>query len=99
MSWTSALSRLKARRHAVSGAALRMAACALVAITPAWAQAPPQAASGPLPAEVEAALARAKLPREALSVLVVDAQGTPGARTPARLAHRAQVPVNPASVM
>ena len=51
----------------------------------------------PLPPEVEAALARAKLPRESLSVLVADAQG--GARTPPRLAHRAQVPVNPASVM
>ena len=33
-----------------------------------------------LPPEVEAALARAKLPRESLSVLVADAQG--GARTP-----------------
>jgi D-alanyl-D-alanine carboxypeptidase/D-alanyl-D-alanine-endopeptidase (penicillin-binding protein 4) len=49
-----------------------------------------------LPAEVDAALARAKLPREALSVVVVDAQG---GRTPPRLAYRAQVPVNPASVM
>ena len=49
-----------------------------------------------LPPEVEAALARAKLPRDSISVLVVDAQS---ARTPARLAHRAQVPVNPASVM
>ena len=54
------------------------------------------AASGPLPAEVEAALARARLPRDALSVLVVDAQG---GRASPRLAHRAQVPVNPASVM
>ena len=55
------------------------------------------AGAPPLPPEVEAALARAKLPRESLSVLVADAQG--GARTPPRLAHRAQVPVNPASVM
>jgi D-alanyl-D-alanine carboxypeptidase/D-alanyl-D-alanine-endopeptidase (penicillin-binding protein 4) len=54
-------------------------------------------APSPLPAEVEAALGRARLPREALSVLVVDAQGS--ARTAPRLAHRAQVPVNPASVM
>lgn len=50
----------------------------------------------PLPAEVEAALVRAHLPREALSVLVVDAQG--GRQAP-RLAHRAQVAMNPASVM
>ena len=49
-----------------------------------------------LPPEVEAALVRSRLPREALSVVVVDAQG---GRAPARLAHRAQVPVNPASVM
>ena len=47
-----------------------------------------------LPAEVEVALARAKLPREALSVLVVDAEG----RLPPRLSHRAGVAVNPASV-
>jgi D-alanyl-D-alanine carboxypeptidase/D-alanyl-D-alanine-endopeptidase (penicillin-binding protein 4) len=53
-------------------------------------------ATGPLPAEVEAALARARLPRDALSVLVVDAQG---GRQAARLAHRAQVAMNPASVM
>nr|WP_026435466.1 D-alanyl-D-alanine carboxypeptidase/D-alanyl-D-alanine-endopeptidase [Acidovorax sp. JHL-9] len=49
-----------------------------------------------LPAEVEAALARARLPREALSVLVVDAEA--GRQAP-RLAHRAQVATNPASVM
>nr|WP_260420091.1 D-alanyl-D-alanine carboxypeptidase/D-alanyl-D-alanine-endopeptidase [Acidovorax soli] len=60
----------------------------------AHAQAP---APSPLPPEVEAALSRTRLPREALSVLVVDAQG--GARQAPRLAHRAQVPMNPASVM
>ncbi|WP_119964320.1 D-alanyl-D-alanine carboxypeptidase/D-alanyl-D-alanine endopeptidase [Simplicispira lacusdiani] len=54
-------------------------------------------AAGPaLPPEVEAALVRAKLPPEALAVLVVDAQD---GRAAPRLAHRAQVPVNPASVM
>ena len=47
-----------------------------------------------LPAEVETALARAKLPREALSVLVVDAE----AKAAPRLNHRTGVPVNPASV-
>ena len=51
----------------------------------------------PVPPEVDAALARAKLPREALSVVVVDAQG--GAKAVPRLSHRAQVRVNPASVM
>ena len=53
------------------------------------------AQSAPLPAEVQAALVRAKLPPEALSVLVVEAQ--PGAAP--RVNHRAQVAVNPASVM
>ena len=47
-----------------------------------------------LPPEVEAALARAKLPRDAVSVLVVDADG----KSAPRLSHRAGVPVNPASV-
>lgn len=48
-----------------------------------------------LPAEVEAALARARLPRDALAFLVVDAEG----KAAPRLAHRAQAPVNPASIM
>lgn len=53
--------------------------------------------AAPLPPEVEAALARAKLPRDALSAVVVEAQGGPKAVP--RLAYRAQVPMNPASVM
>ena len=48
-----------------------------------------------LPPEVDAALARAKVPREAVTALVVDAQG----RSPARLSYRASASVNPASVM
>jgi len=48
-----------------------------------------------LPPEVNAALARAKVPAEALAVLVVDVDG----RAPARLSHRPGVPMNPASVM
>ena len=48
-----------------------------------------------LPAEVEAALLHAKVPREALSMLVVDAEG----RASARVSHRAGVAMNPASVM
>ena len=46
-----------------------------------------------LPAEVEAALARAKLPRDAVVMLVAPAGG--GAP---RVAHRIDAPVNPASV-
>lgn len=82
-------------------AACLLAACvaaALALCAPAQAQNQPAGtAAAPLPPEVESALARARLPRESLSVLVVDAQGN--ARTPARLSHRAQVSVNPASVM
>ena len=48
-----------------------------------------------LPSEVEAALARAKVPSDAVSVLVLEAQG--GNAT--RLSHSANVPMNPASVM
>jgi D-alanyl-D-alanine carboxypeptidase/D-alanyl-D-alanine-endopeptidase (penicillin-binding protein 4) len=48
-----------------------------------------------LPPEVDAALARAKVPRDAVAVLLVDAQG----QSAARLSHRANVPMNPASVM
>jgi len=40
-------------------------------------------------------LARAKVPRDAVSLLLVDAEG----KAPPRLSHRANVPVNPASVM
>ena len=53
------------------------------------------ATAQPLPPEVDAALARAKVPRDAVSFLVVDTQG----RAAPRLSHRAQVPMNPASVM
>lgn len=48
-----------------------------------------------LPPEVDAALARAKVPREAVSVLLVDAQG----QAAPRISHRASAPMNPASVM
>ena len=59
------------------------------------AQASAQTSARPLPAEIEAALARAKVPNDAVTMLVVDAQG----RAPARLSHRANVAMNPASVM
>jgi len=50
---------------------------------------------GQLPAEVQAALQRAKVPHENFHVMVVD---THASSTP-RLSHQAQVRVNPASLM
>ena len=48
----------------------------------------------PLPPEVDAALARARLPADAVTLLVADVD----ARVPPRLSHRADAPVNPASI-
>jgi len=48
-----------------------------------------------LPAAIEKALARAQVPRDAVSLLVIDASG----KQPPRLSLRADVPMNPASVM
>ena len=50
-----------------------------------------------LPPEVDAALARAKIPRDAVSVLVIDAERD--SKAPARINHRSTVAMNPASVM
>ncbi|MBS3996001.1 MAG: D-alanyl-D-alanine carboxypeptidase/D-alanyl-D-alanine-endopeptidase [Hydrogenophaga sp.] len=74
---------------------LRVLAGALVAglVLPACAQSPKP--STPLPPSVTQALARAGVPASALSVLVVSADA--GAHE--RLRHRAEVSVNPASVM
>ena len=47
------------------------------------------------PGEVETALARARVPRDSVTMLVADADGL----RPPRLAWRTQVPVNPASIM
>ncbi|RYF41168.1 MAG: D-alanyl-D-alanine carboxypeptidase/D-alanyl-D-alanine-endopeptidase [Comamonadaceae bacterium] len=52
------------------------------------------AAAQGLPPEIEAALVRAKLPRDAVTLLVTDVD----AKAPPRLAHRAAASVNPASV-
>jgi D-alanyl-D-alanine carboxypeptidase/D-alanyl-D-alanine-endopeptidase (penicillin-binding protein 4) len=49
-----------------------------------------------IPAAVEAELARAKLPREAVAFLVLDAQDLDAAP---RLGHRAGVPMQSASVI
>ena len=56
---------------------------------------PAQTDTGQLPQEVEAALLRAKVPREALHVVVLDTSLS----APARLSVSAQTPVNPASLM
>lgn len=55
------------------------------------------AAAHELPASVQAAMRRAQLPPEALVVQVIEV-GAPAAAAP-RLSHRAQQPVNPASLM
>ena len=52
-----------------------------------------------LPPEVDAALARAKVPREALAVLVVDAAPALTGKTAPLLSLQANATVNPASVM
>lgn len=74
----------------------RLCAGALLAacVPPALAQ-PAALPPETLPAAVNAALAQARVPASALSVLVMDA-AEPGQ---VYATHRAQVPVNPASVM
>jgi serine-type D-Ala-D-Ala carboxypeptidase/endopeptidase (penicillin-binding protein 4) len=52
-----------------------------------------------LPPEVEAALARAKVPRDALAAIVVDAAPALNGKTVPLLSYRANASVNPASVM
>lgn len=66
----------------------RCFACLLFALAalPAVAQA--------LPPAVEAALVRAKVPLDAATFVVLEADG----KAPPRLSHRAAVPVNPASI-
>ena len=58
-----------------------------------------QAAAPALPAEVEALLARAKVPREALAALVVEAAPALHGKASPLLSYRANAPMNPASVM
>ncbi|HSV81380.1 MAG TPA: D-alanyl-D-alanine carboxypeptidase/D-alanyl-D-alanine-endopeptidase [Ramlibacter sp.] len=66
---------------------IRPCLAGLLALAAGWA-----AAQG-LPPEVEAALAAAQLPRESVVLLVAPAEGGDP-----RVAHRIEVPVNPASV-
>ncbi len=67
-------------------------ACATWALIACAAAAQGTPAATPLPPEVEAALARGRLPRDAVVIYVAPAGGAP------RLAHRIDAPVNPASV-
>ncbi len=69
----------------------RLAAVLLLGLSASGALAQKQA----LPAAIDKALVRAQIPREAVTLLVVDASG----QLPARLSHRSAVPMNPASVM
>ncbi|MES2975130.1 MAG: D-alanyl-D-alanine carboxypeptidase/D-alanyl-D-alanine-endopeptidase [Pseudomonadota bacterium] len=69
-------------------------ACAL-AVTIAGSLAGPTGAHAQLPPDVSAALARAKLPPDAVTLVVADVDG----KAAPRLSHRAGVAVNPASVM
>ena len=57
------------------------------------------AVSQTLPPEVEAALNRAKVPRDALAAIVVDAAPLANGKAAPLLSWRANVPANPASVM
>jgi D-alanyl-D-alanine carboxypeptidase/D-alanyl-D-alanine-endopeptidase (penicillin-binding protein 4) len=68
---------------------------ALLLCTAVWACAATHAAAQPLPPEVQAALTQARVPSDALSILIMDADG----KTAPRLSHRADAPMNPASVM
>ena len=75
---------------------LRLCVCALLAGGALLAQAQPAPlAPETLPATVTTALAQARVPASALAVLVMDA----GDSGQVYATHRAQAPVNPASVM
>ena len=60
-----------------------------------WASAAAPATAQPLPPEVQAALAQARVPQDAVSMLVVQADGLAAPR----LSHQTGLPMNPASVM
>ena len=72
-------------------------ACVLTSLTGTGAAA--QTSGQNLPPEVDAALARAKVPREALAAIVIDAAPAMNGKLAPLLAYRANAPVNPASVM
>jgi len=80
---------MKILRRAVS---LGLALTVALSVTPLWAQPSPATA---LPESVTTALARARVPLDAVSFVVVDADG----QSAPRLSHRADAAMNPASVM
>ena len=98
MFFTSSYARSGANFKAQLAAGLLVISTGLVTgLTSLPASAQPSASY--LPPEVDALLARAKVPREALAVIVVDAApGLTGKPVPL-LSYRANAPVNPASVM
>jgi len=90
----------RGRAAARAATLVRMLALALaLALAPALASAAgvPAATAAPLPPEVDAALARARVPREALVAIVADVD--PARRDAVRLAWQPRQPVNPASLM
>ena len=100
------LNRLHSLSETLWRGALAGLLCSLGLLAPPWVQAAPskikstppshtQGDLGQLPPEVQAALQRAKVPADALHVMVVDTQ----AQAAPRLSHMAQAPINPASLM
>ncbi|AVP56751.1 D-alanyl-D-alanine carboxypeptidase/D-alanyl-D-alanine endopeptidase [Pulveribacter suum] len=87
---------MHASRFLCARRALCLAACtaALLPFGLAARQVPPQSAAQALPAPVEAALQRAKVPREALAAVVIDVEGAKP-----RLSVQGDAAANPASVM
>jgi serine-type D-Ala-D-Ala carboxypeptidase/endopeptidase (penicillin-binding protein 4) len=79
------------------GTMLLTLAAALPAATPTQGQQAQAPAS--LPAEIDAALVRARLPRDSLAAYVIDAAPPTGARTAPLLNWRGNASMNPASVM
>lgn len=67
----------------------------LVLLLASWLALTLSSQAQPLPAEVSAALARAKVPQDAVSVWIGDVDGA----VAPRLQHRAEAAMNPASVM
>ena len=77
----------------------RLAAAALLCAACHTAVSAAPLPANTLPPEVEALLARAKVPREALAAIVVDAAPGATGKSAPLLSQQASVPMNPASVM
>jgi serine-type D-Ala-D-Ala carboxypeptidase/endopeptidase (penicillin-binding protein 4) len=92
--WPALAPGARRRLHCVARAGDLVGASLAALAAFAALTAAPAAAQG-LPPEVGSALAHARVPGDAVTLLVVDADGA----RPPRLAWRSQVPVNPASIM